>query len=125
MFGLSLAPLAPSMSFRDGVGTPVELVSRRGAVSAAGLSPVTLRGVESDVTSESQRWRAGRAGWRRRYAVESSDWVRFYEVLADPDDMDAPLWCSCRAGVFRAGEIVPCVHTAMVALHLGLDLADA
>jgi len=60
-----------------------------------------------------------------RYAVEASDGVRFYEVLADPDDTDAPLWCSCRAGVFRAGEVVPCVHAAMVALHLGLDLADA
>ncbi|MHB1784378.1 MAG: SWIM zinc finger family protein, partial [Acidimicrobiales bacterium] len=44
---------------------------------------------------------------------------------ADPDDTDAPLWCSCRAGVFRAGEVVPCVHAAMVALHLGLDVADA
>ena len=60
-----------------------------------------------------------------RYAVAASDGTHFYEVLADPDDTDAPLWCSCRAGVFRAGEVVPCVHAAMVALHLGLDLADA
>ncbi len=57
-----------------------------------------------------------------RYAVEASGGVCSYEVLVEADDPDAPLWCSCRAGVFRAGEVVPCVHAAMVALHLGLDL---
>jgi hypothetical protein len=54
-------------------------------VSAAGLALVTLRGDRPDVTSVSQRWRAGRGGWRHRDDVVDTSRLEVVELGRDRD----------------------------------------
>ena len=54
-------------------------------MSALGLAPVAWRGDRPDVTGVSQRWRAGRAGWRHRDDVVDTSRLEVVELTRDRD----------------------------------------
>ncbi len=57
-----------------------------------------------------------------RFAVRTSRGDAFHEVLVDSTDANAPLCCSCPAGRYSAAQIVPCLHAALAAIRIRLDL---